>query len=69
MIPGDKYTCYCSKCKSKNEVIEYMAAALGDVKYTKQEQQYMDHFNKSVEMTENANALMEQHAIDQSLLE
>lgn len=47
MVPGDKYTAYCSKCKQKNEVIEYMATAMADDKYTKQEKVYMDHFNKS----------------------
>ena len=37
MIPGDKFTCYCKQCKNKNDVIEYMAAAMADDKYTKQE--------------------------------
>ena len=44
MVIGDRYSAYCIKCKLKNAIIEYMAAAMSDEKYKKQENNYINYF-------------------------
>ena len=46
LMSHDPNSCLCKKCKSKNDVIEYMIKAQSDTMMSKAEQQYLDHYNK-----------------------
>lgn len=47
MNSKDIYSCYCTKCKTKNEWVEYMIQMTNDNESAKQEQIEMDYYRKN----------------------